>query len=424
MKEQKQVLGISTAYCVGCQTSHDSTYEDVDGKVVYTINCPATRPETMVSSDAKLFTTLRARSLTAVDRPNRTARKYHFYVIPITDQCNCECPICYAEGDAGGQRFLPVEELRAAALLVKANGGKRLSLSGGEPTLHPQLPEMVHMVRQEIGLSPVLVTNGLRIAEDDSLLLRLKRAGLRRVQLQFDTFNNDTYRAMRGRTDVREKLRAVDHIVAAGMHLGLVATICSLNLGETGELLQYAQALVPAIRILVFQPTVPAGRFPADLQTVTREDIIRVLTDKVATFSLQPSDFFPFPNPYSGHAAAHPDCSAHALMCSDGKRCRPLNREMERKWPGETNKDDRRKTGLLAAEVLPAQMLRGVRQLRRRKMYPFFVSIISFMRPEARDDERLRRCVVAAIREGSLLPFCSLGCEGATRPFTHGYVSE
>lgn len=417
MGETVRLLSESTAYCAECGCSHRVTYEDRAGKVFYSIECPNRPTETLVSSNSEFFSAMRSRQSRAPHPSAWSGRAYDFYVIAITDRCNIRCPVCYAACSPAGQRFLSLDELRRAARLVKSNGGRRLSMSGGEPTMHPQLPEMIRIVRQEIGLSPVLVTNGLRIAEDYSFLLTLKAAGLRRVHLQFDTLDNETYRAIRGRNDVGEKLRAVDHVVSAGMHLGLVSTVCALNLGEAGKLLEFAQQLVPALRILVFQPAVPTGRFPDYLQTVTREDVVRALTGFRGSYVLRESDFAPFPRPESGHQAAHPDCSAHVLMCSDGSHACPLSTQNGVSSCSAKRQRVCSNTGLLTADVLTAGIVRELKNRggRTGRWRPFFVSLISFMRPGLRDDNRLHRCVVGSVTDRSIVPLCESGCPLASR---------
>jgi len=412
MNENRRLLSTSTAHCAECGTSHRSAYEVVAGRVLYSIDCPRRRTETVVSSGADIFTALRSRRGSTAAGPAACVLKYHFYVVAITDRCNFECPICFAECGPSGRRFLTVDEVRRAAMAVKADGGKRLSLSGGEPTMHPELIELVRVVRQEIGLSPVLVTNGLRIAEDLPFLRALKSAGLRRIHLQFDTLDGSVYREMRGRRDVSEKLRAVEHVLSAGLRLGLMTTVCKLNLGELGRLLEYSQQLVPALRIHVFQPAVPVGRYPAHLRSVTREDVIRALESSTGKYELHEADFLPFPTSGSGRGTAHPDCSAHVLMCSDGMRGRPLNLQSCGSSSRRDGAGGSVASGLMAAEVLPSGTVGELKRLARRRSrwHPFFVSIIGFLRPQARDDERLQRCVVASVSEGYLAPLCEHGC--------------
>ncbi len=63
-------------------------------------------------------------------------------------------------------------------------------------------------------------TNGLRLAKDDRLLAKLQSHSDRvEVYLQFDGTSDETYRQLRGEPLLDIKLRAIDRIGAAGLHL-------------------------------------------------------------------------------------------------------------------------------------------------------------------------------------------------------------
>ena len=91
----------------------------------------------------------------------------------VIQECNLKCPTCFASSGPGGAGVVPVET-------VLANVDQRLRrendhldvvmVSGGEPTLHPQILPLL----REIAARPVnrilLNTNGIRLAKDDELL--------------------------------------------------------------------------------------------------------------------------------------------------------------------------------------------------------------------------------------------------------------
>jgi uncharacterized radical SAM superfamily Fe-S cluster-containing enzyme len=270
------------------------------------------------------------------------------------------------------------------------------------------------MVRHDFGLFPVLITNGLRISEDPEFVRVLKAAGLRSVHMQFDTLDTRTYRMMRGREDVGEKIRAIENVRAAGLNLGLVVTVCRENLSELGSLLDYACSLVPALKIIVFQPVVPIGRFPANIGTVTREDVIHSLVESGSKYHLSAGDFFPFLPTSTGDRVPHADCSAHAFLRIENGRACPLplayqqivvsgRRQLDAPSPGE----------LLTSELVPREIVNQMRSVwRTRKARFLLVSTMSFMRPHTRDEERLSRCIVAMVKEDGIAGFCERGCGG------------
>jgi len=308
--------------------------------------------------------------------------------LPITDHCNLECPICYAQSSSHGSSYLSLEQLRGLATTIKNSGGRMLSLVGGEPTVHPDLPEMIRMLRYDVGIAPVLVTNGVRIAENPDYLPRLKEAGLRRIKLQFDTFDNQTYRVMRGRHDVGEKIRAAERIVSAGMDLGLVMVVCKLNIGEVGQLLDYARSLAPSLRLLQLVPMVLVGRFPANLESVTREDVIHALLRAGRKCDLREEDFLSPPRFRNGRSAAHPDCFAQVLLCVDGDEAYPLAR--------------------------PAHTHRARPRASRRSVV--LIRVIAFMRPDTRDEGRIARCSTLTVTGRGFAGLCQEACNRNTRP--------
>lgn len=297
---------------VDCHT--DTSSSQHHDRVIYVMHWSHETRRTIASMDSRFFAAMRKqyrdRSLPAT---NPSARRCS-YVLPITNRCNFECPLCYASAKTSNHLDMPLSHIRRLALQVKADGGQCLSLSGGEPTLHAKIHEVIRMIRSEIGLLPVIVTNGLRIAEDPGFALSLKEAGLSRVSLQLDTLQDEAYQYLRGRKNVAEKTIAIDNVVSAGLRLTLIATVCGRSLNELGEVLDFAIARGPVVRQLRFQTAVPVGRVPPDLTCVTREDILQALTRSCTRCKLHPSDFTSFLCGRSGQSGPHPDCAVHACL--------------------------------------------------------------------------------------------------------------
>ncbi len=429
------LISATTSYCAECRRVHPARYEEASGQIVYTIDCPRGAKSAVLSSDSQLFRRIRSDHLFPHDAPQPVAARRRSYFLEITDHCNLNCAICYAESGPQGKMYLSLEEVRDLGKRIRADGGRRISVSGGEPTVHPQLPQIIAILHGELGLTPYIVTNGLRISEDYEYLLRLKQAGLRKVKLQLDTLDSNTYRAMRGRDDLTEKHRAIQHVVSAGLRLGLVTTVCELNLAEVGGILRYAQTFVPPLDSLVFQPFLPIGRFPAALKSVTREDIIQSLARPGNGHGLQPGDFLPFARLRSPRGGVHPDCSAHVFMCVHRDRADPLPRDIDPGGPGD---DSSGCPGLPQTEVAAralrscdscraaatdcAEAVRSMKGLRRhgRRGSLFLVSVIAYMCPQTRDEQRLARCLVSTVTQRGFAGLCQRSCSGEARPRSHG----
>ena len=249
-------------------------------------------------------------------------------VLEITDNCNLTCPLCYAGSRPGLKHKTVAEAKQAIDALVRAEGrADVLQISGGEPTTHPQLMEIVeYAITQPIDYI-MINTNGIRLAKDPVLVERLARYRNRvEIYLQFDGVTDATHLAMRGEALAEIKLKALDEIGKAGLHVTLVAAVqAGVNESELGSLLDIAKER-PWISGLSLQPTTYSGRhfLATELEDrVTTPDCIRLLCEQ-SNGALRDEDFFPLP-------CAHPNCHVLALAFRSGGELVPLTRFMDAK---------------------------------------------------------------------------------------------
>ncbi len=138
-------------------------------------------------------------------------------IIPITSACNLDCPICYTVNKNDGAFMLSKEHFShiLAQLTRDHDDLDIINFTGGEPTLHPELAELVEMA-QGAGVRRLTVsTNGLKLL-DERLVARLAAANAR-VILSLDTLRPDVDQAMLGANTVSAKLRVLDMLEAHGV---------------------------------------------------------------------------------------------------------------------------------------------------------------------------------------------------------------
>ncbi|MDR3725357.1 MAG: radical SAM protein [Terracidiphilus sp.] len=185
-------------------------------------------------------------------------------ILEVTNRCNLSCPVCFANAEAQFSADLSFDAIldRCRSLLERV-GRFNLQLSGGEPTMRNDLPEIVSAVRA-LGVPFVqLNTNGLRLAAEPEYAAELQQAGLDCVFLQFDGVSDDVYAALRGRSLFDRKLDAIHNCAKAQLGVVLVPTLVpGVNTGEIGAILRFACAHLPAIRAVHFQPVSFFGRYP------------------------------------------------------------------------------------------------------------------------------------------------------------------
>jgi cyclic pyranopterin phosphate synthase len=163
-------------------------------------------------------------ALPIVSRPHDTlGRPLHDLRISVMDRCNFRCPYCMPkEQFHENYKFLkPSERLsfeeivRLSQLFVEL-GVKKIRLTGGEPLLRPNLPELIGELTTLDGVQDVaLTTNGVLLAKHAA---ELKAAGLKRVTVSLDTIDPDVFAQMSGGfRGVEQVLEGIDAALTAGL---------------------------------------------------------------------------------------------------------------------------------------------------------------------------------------------------------------
>jgi cyclic pyranopterin phosphate synthase len=114
--------------------------------------------------------------------------------VSVTDRCNFRCRYCMpAEGLEWLKRdeILSFEEIQRLVALMAALGVNEIRLTGGEPLVRRDLPELVRMLAQTPGVDDLsLTTNGVLL---DRLAGPLVEAGLRRINVSLDSLNHTRF---------------------------------------------------------------------------------------------------------------------------------------------------------------------------------------------------------------------------------------
>lgn len=182
----------------------------------------------------------------------------------VIAQCNLSCPTCFADSSPALAGIVPMADILANVdQRVSRENGRIdvLMISGGEPTLHPQLTEILEQLMERGIVRILLNSNGIRIAKDDALLAFLERHNQRiEVYLQFDGFALATHRHHRG-ADLRQiKRDAVARLSGAGVFTTLTMTaVLGVNDGEIGDVVMHALE-TPFVGGVSIQPQFGSGR--------------------------------------------------------------------------------------------------------------------------------------------------------------------
>ncbi len=192
-------------------------------------------------------------------------------LLEVTSRCNLKCAFCFADSGAAAGHDPDLLQIRVWYESLLADGYMcNIQLSGGEPTLRDDLPDIVALGRS-IGFRFIQVnTNGLRLAADPSYVERLKDAGLSSVFLQFDGTENESYEFLRGDALFERKLQAIHNCEQMELGVVLVPTLVpGVNVHNIGGIIDFAIEKVPVVRGVHFQPVTYCGstRAPRRIRT-------------------------------------------------------------------------------------------------------------------------------------------------------------
>jgi uncharacterized radical SAM superfamily Fe-S cluster-containing enzyme len=240
-------------------------------------------------------------------------------VVEILNGCDLDCPVCL-KTDSGHspersrRRFtMSVNEFNAIldSLLRCEERIDVLNLSGGEPTLHPELETFLQMAADRGVTQTTVSTNGLQVLHRPELRALFKRTGAI-VALQFDGFRPHTYDILRGRDLSADKLALIRLLEEEAVRYSLVATVANgVNADEVTDIVDFFFS-GKAVS-LMFQPvslTGQAQRFSNNVK-LTIPDVVRAIERSAYVKS---GDFNPLP-------CSHYSCFALAyyLILGDGR---------------------------------------------------------------------------------------------------------
>lgn len=380
-------------------------------------------------------------------------------IVDVTNRCNLNCPICFANANSTGRVYEPSrEQIREMLQNLRDNRpipAFALQFSGGEPTVRDDLPELVKIAR-EVGFSYIMVdTNGIRVAEDIEYLKKLKSSGMNSFYLQFDGLDDEIYEKIRGRKLLNTKLRVIENCRRLGYRcVVLVVTLVKgVNDHQVGGIIEFAIRNSDVISCVNFQPVSFAGRV-SDVERkrgriTTSEFVDRV--EEQTRGKLKREHFYPVPAmvPISRFIEAykqkpiiqlstHPCCGVGAYLIVDKKGGSfPINDviNVDRflnildRGAKELKKKRKILRGINELKIATELLREVIRNIHDKKLRQLIIRVLRegtlnsainfhqdtlmigcmhFMDSWNFDVRRVERCVIHySLPDGRIIPFCS-----------------
>jgi len=372
-------------------------------------------------------------------------------IIDVTNRCNLRCPICFAHAGASGILYEPtLKQIREMMENLMANEPvwtPALQISGGEPTVREDLPEILEMAH-EVGFVHVEVnSNGIKMAESPEYCRELKEAGMDTVYLQFDGVTPEPYLVARGFNLFPIKKRVIENLRSIGFRAAVLVPVLvkGVNDNQVGDIIQFAIDNKDVVRAVNFQPVSITGRVNKDQREkmrITIPELMHGVEEQTGGF-IKASDWYPVPtvaplSKFMNQAknscfvdfSAHPHCGMATYLYFEGDDIQPLTRiidvdrlleslrkatelmekgkTMQSKLEIAFNVIRNIRFGALSKYLTDVIRYSNYRSLNDIHHSMIMIGSMHFMDPYNYDLERVQRCVIHyATPDGRIIPFCS-----------------
>jgi uncharacterized radical SAM superfamily Fe-S cluster-containing enzyme len=338
----------------------------------------------------------------------------------VTQRCDLRCPVCFA---CSGEHPAPDPDLKTIEVwyrrLLDAGGPYNIQLSGGEPCLRDDLPDIIEL-GHSLGFQFFQVnTNGLRIAREPGYLKQLQDAGLSTVFMQFDGTRDEPHERLRGQRLLAQKQAAIERCIEQKIGVVLVPTLVpGINTDDIGGIVEFALRYAPYVRGVHFQPVSYFGRYPQpprNADRITLPEIMRAIETQTGGLVEQAS--------FKPSGCENAMCSFHSnLVLMPGGRLVPLTRHMPEKsccCQPEPADEGAARARRFVARNWSAPARQAVSDpgptlgewdvlLARAQTHAFCISGMAFQDAWTLDLERLRECCIHTVSpDGRIVPFCA-----------------
>jgi cyclic pyranopterin phosphate synthase len=253
------------------------------------------------------------------ERPLRNLR------LSVTDRCNLRCSYCMPEAEyvwLPREDILHFEEVERLVDVFTTLGVDKVRLTGGEPLLRRDLPDLVNRLARRPAIRDLaLTTNGVLLAR---YAQPLRDAGLHRLTVSLDTLHHDRFQQLARYDELDRVLEGID--VATPIFPGLkidTVVIRGVNDDEIVDLLEFARARGAELRFIEYMDVGGATHWSMP-RVVSRAEILERVAERygqptaIVEESSAPADRYRLPDGTVFGIIA----STTAPFCSDCDRSR------------------------------------------------------------------------------------------------------
>ena len=198
--------------------------------------------------------------------------------ISVTDRCKFRCQYCMPEEGLEWlkrEELVPFEEItRVTRILVDNYGIKSVRLTGGEPTLRANLPDLISML-SELPIEIALTTNGVNLEKNAQTLAA---SGLNRINISIDSLQEKRFKEITLRDDMAKVIAGIEASTKAGLSPVKINVVVmrGINDDEIIDFAEFGRDRGVIVRFIEFMP-LDADEKWATADVVSLEEIFSLI---------------------------------------------------------------------------------------------------------------------------------------------------
>ncbi len=186
---------------------------------------------------------------------DKFGRKLNSLRISITQKCNLKCFYCHREGEVASDNEMTKEEIAQIAKIAYQLGMKKVKLTGGEPLLREDLPDIISEIA-EYSDEVSLTTNGVLLEKN---VETLSDAGLKRVNVSLPSLVPERFKNITKKDFVEQVKDGIEAAVQNNLcpvKINMVM-LKGINVDEIPNAIDFAQEVGAILQLIEFEPIQP-----------------------------------------------------------------------------------------------------------------------------------------------------------------------
>ena len=208
-------------------------------------------------------------------------RTVEYVRLSVTDKCNMRCFYCMPEGFKGfeiPENWLTFDEIERVIHAFTRLGVSRVRLTGGEPLVRKNLPDLIARLSALEGLDDLSLSTNASLL--DRYAKEIQQAGVSRINVSLDSLQPERFKKITGNGKLEDVLTGLNSAKAAGLSPVKINTVAmkGINDDEFIDLVNYCVTMGFTLRFIETMPIGSTGRDANNDSYLNLQEVIAMLS--------------------------------------------------------------------------------------------------------------------------------------------------